>query len=76
MVTAFDTAVLLEKLKAQGIPMAEDLVEKLALVVLEWTEESVMVHPNPYVKFVAPVLATIKPMIMAEIDKIDGTIGQ
>lgn len=76
MEKAFDTAVLVERLKTQGIPVAEDMAEKLAEIVLGWTEESVNIHTSPYVKFAGPVIGMIKPLLMKEIDKLDGVVGQ
>lgn len=75
MEKAFDTKALLAELKGKGLDVAEELVEVLAVTVLEWTEKSVIIHPNPYVKFLAPVLGTVKPMILEAIDKIDGQVG-
>lgn len=72
----FDKAALAEKLKAQGLPLAEDLAEKLALCFFEWTEESLAIHPNPIVKTIGQgAVAALKPLALQEIDKIDGLPG-
>lgn len=71
----FAFPALEEKLKAKGMPAVEGLAEKAAEAVFEWLGDSVAAHPNPYVKFLLPVIATVKPMAFAEIDKIDGMPG-
>ncbi len=71
----FDTKNLVERVKAKGLDLAEDMVEMLATEVFSWTEESLAIHPNTYVKFAIPVVQTVKPMIMEKIDNIDGKKG-
>lgn len=71
----FDVKALGEKLKAKGLPALESGAELVAEAVFEWTEESIALHPNPYVKFALPVIGAIKPMIKEQIDKIDGLPG-
>lgn len=71
----FDSKDLVERLKAQGLPAAEAVVEKVAEAVFGWTEESIAIHPNPYVKFALPVVAQVKVLALKEIDKIDGVEG-
>lgn len=75
MTKPFELSALAEKLKSQGLPIAEELCEKIAEAVLEWTEESLVIHPNPYVKFAIPVLGAVKPLLKNQIDKIDGKEG-
>ena len=75
MEKAFDTSALVEKLKAQGLHATEELVKVLVGETLTWVEESVLIHENPYVKFLAPVVATIKPLVLQQVDKIDGQVG-
>lgn len=76
MEKAFDTKVLVEKLKAQGLPVLEDTVEKVVLTTLEWVKESAAMHENAIVKAVVPAaVETVKPMILAQVDKIDGQAG-
>lgn len=71
----FDAKNLVERLKAKGLVVAEDLVETLATEVFGWTEDSLIIHPNPYVKFALPVVQAVKPLAFAQIDKIDGKEG-
>lgn len=76
MTKPFDFKDLVEKLKEQGLPMAEEAAEKLAGVVFAWTEESLVIHPNMLVKGIGlPAVAILKPLAMGQIDKIDGVAG-
>lgn len=75
MEKAFDLKGLEEKLAAKGMPVVEAMAEKASEAVFEWLEESVAMHPSAYIKFLLPVLMTIKPLAKAEIDKIDGQPG-
>lgn len=76
MVKPFDTKDLVEKLKAIGLPMAEDAAEKLAGVVFAWTKESLEIHPNVLVKSLGlPAVAVLEPLAMGAIDRIDGQPG-
>lgn len=75
LVKPFDTQALVAELKAKGLDVAEELVKVLVSSTLDWTEKSLMMHENAYVKFAAPVVSAIKPLIMTEVDKIDGQVG-
>ena len=76
MTTPFDTKDLVEKLKAQGLPVAEDLAERISKTVFAWITESAIIHPNPVVKALVPaVVATVEPLLQAQIDKVDGQPG-
>lgn len=75
MEKAFDLKVLGEKLKAKGLDVAEELLAVLAGETLDWAAESCAIHPNAFVKFGAPVVAAVKPIVMKEIDKLDGQVG-
>ena len=76
MTTPFDTKDLVEKLKAQGLPVAEDLAERISKTVFAWVTESAIIHPNPIVKALVPaVVATVEPLLQTQINKIDGQPG-
>lgn len=75
MTQPFDTKDLVAKLKAKGLDVAEELVATLANEVLDWTSESCLLHTNPIVKMGAGVVSAVKPIIMEQIDKIDGQVG-
>ncbi|HEY9705663.1 MAG TPA: hypothetical protein V6C58_24705 [Allocoleopsis sp.] len=76
MEKAFDTKVLVEDLKAAGLPMAEDLAKKGLEVFLNWTVKSAAIHDNALVKTIVPIaVASIKPVLEEQVDKIDGQVG-
>jgi len=72
----FDRKDLEARLKAKGLEKVEGLAETVAIEVLAWAEESCNIHPNLLVKSVgAPAVGIIKPILMGQIDKIDGVEG-
>lgn len=76
MEQAFELKALEEKLKAKGLPVLEDTVEAVALAVFEWTEESLAIHENALVKAIGiPAVGILKPLALAQVDKIDGKVG-
>lgn len=75
MEKAYDVKVLVEKLKAKGLDMAED-VAKVALVeVLDWISESAKVSNNNYDDLFIAVMPMLKAEMLKQIDKIDGQVG-
>lgn len=67
--------MILEKAKEQGLPLAEDAVEKLAIVAYEgvmgWVQESARLSETPIDDLVVPFLAHFDPIVDAQIKKID-----
>lgn len=75
MEKAFDTAALLEKLKLLGLPVLEDGAEKIAIAVLDWAQESIVLTPNKYDDILIGFIPTLKAELLAQVDKIDGVVG-
>ena len=75
MVKPFDAQDLVNRLKSKGIDVAEELLKVLAGEVLDWASESCAMHDNAFVKFGAPALMAVKPIVIQEIDKLDGQVG-
>lgn len=76
MIKPFDLAELTEKIKATGLPIAEAGAEAVMAAVFAWVEESALIHPNVIVKAAIPLaIATIKPIVANELNKIDGVVG-
>lgn len=79
MTKPFDTADLVSRLKskgeAKGLDAAEDLLKLVASEVLDWSAESLGMHPNKYLKYLAPVIVGIKIPVMEALDKIDKKAG-
>lgn len=72
----FDTKDLTEKLKAQGLPLVEDLASKVFDSVSAWLKESAAIHDSAVVKALVPALMdVVNPLVKAQIDKIDGVVG-
>ena len=76
MEKAFDTKVLIERLKAKGLDVAEDLAEVLVTETMDWASESCAMHENVLVKAIGvPAVAMLKPLALGQVDKIDGKVG-
>ena len=71
MVKPFDIADLVARFKAHGLDIAEDLAKVVASDAVDWSVESCSIHTNVMIKFGAPILMSLKPIILAEIDKIE-----
>lgn len=76
MVKPFDLADLGARLKAKGLPVAEDALEVVAGEFMDWAQESCMLHTNPIVQVGGPVITVLKPLAMGQIDKLDGVTDQ
>lgn len=75
MTQPFDLKDLEARLKSKGLDATEELVKIVAGEIFAWTEASVAIHPNPFVKFSLPVVAQVKVLAFEQIDKIDGQVG-
>lgn len=72
----FDKANLVERLKAQGLPIAEEAVETVVKELFSWTKESLAIHPNALVKAIGlPAVEILQPLALQAVDKIDGQVG-
>lgn len=72
----FDKANLVERLKAQGLPIAEEAVEAVVKELFAWTKESLEIHPNALVKAIGvPAVEILQPLALQAVDKIDGQVG-
>lgn len=71
----FDISELVKGLEAQGLDLAEVAVKDIVTAVFDWAEKSAAASDNLYLKFIAPVLEQVKPVVLAEVDKINGKIG-
>ena len=76
MEKAFDLKELQKRLEAAGIPLAEDLVEALYKEISLFIKDSAALHNNALVQSLVPVvMAAIDPLVLKQVDKIDGVIG-
>ncbi len=67
-----DFKKLVDKLKEEGLDVAEDVAVKLVKSVLGWVEEEVVASENKYDDMVLAVLPALKKELFKAIDKIDG----
>lgn len=75
MEKAYDTKVLVEKLKAKGLDLAEDAAVIALGEVLDWFKESATASENKYDDIILAVLPLIEQAALEQIDKIDGEAG-
>lgn len=68
----FDLKKLLERLKAKGLTAAEQVLKVVAGETIDWAAEGCMLSSNVILKFAGPIIAGLKPVVLNEIDKIDG----
>lgn len=71
----FDIANLAERLKANGLDLAEDVAKVVAKETLSWVKESVLLTSNPFDDLLTAVLPVVSDFVMAELDKIDQKPG-
>lgn len=68
---AYDLKKLGERLKNIGIPVAEDVLEKVAPEVFDWFEGEAILSKTPYDNIIIPFLPLAKQIVLDQIDKID-----
>ena len=72
---AYELQKLLDGLKVEGLDLAEDAAKKAVNGVLNWVELSASESDNKLDDILLPVISAARPLIMAELDKIDGEAG-
>lgn len=75
MTKAYDTKVLVARLKEKGINIAEDAAGEVVKTTFGWAKESAVLSENKVDDMVAPLLIPVETYIMTQIDKIDGEKG-
>lgn len=74
-VKAYDAKVLLEKLKEEGLEIAEDGAAALVTVLLDWVAAEAPKSKTPYDDMALVIIPPLKKFILEQIDKIDGEEG-
>lgn len=74
MTKAWELKNLADRLKAKGLEAAEKVLKVVAGETLDWASESCLLSDKTYVKFAAPLFAGIKPIVISQIDRLDGKI--
>lgn len=68
---AYDLAVLLEKLKLQGLEVGEETAKALVKEVFAWVRESAVASATPIDDMVVGVLAPAESWIISQAEKIN-----
>lgn len=70
---AYDVKKLVEKLKDEGLDIAEDAAALIVESSLDWVSESAVKSDNKYDDLLAALVPVVKAYLLEEIvDKIDG----
>lgn len=75
MEKAFELKALVEKLKANGLDLAEDAAKLVIVDVLDWAAESVALTENKFDDIAVAFLPQLKAAALGIADKIDGEEG-
>lgn len=75
MEKAYDPKALVEELKGQGLPLAEDAAEKVVVAVFKWLDESDELSGNKIDDALKILYPHAKELALKQVDKIDGTEG-
>jgi len=75
MEKAFDLKILMEKLKARGLDLAEDAAKIVIEETLDWADESVTLSANKFDDLVKPFIPQLKAAALGLADGIDGKVG-
>lgn len=75
MEKAYDTKDLVEKLKEDGLDVAEDAAGVLVKAVFAWLTESAAVSETPLDDLLARLYPIVQEQALAQIDKLDGEVG-
>ena len=76
MEKAYDFKVLVEKLKARGLDLAEDAAGLMLEELCDWVVESSAVSATPFDDVLAVVMPTLKKEAAKMVDKIDGKVEE
>lgn len=71
----YDIKKLVLKLKENGLDVAEEAAKDIVVSTLDWVVEEAAASPNKIDDIIAGLIPMIKPVILEQIDKIDGHVG-
>lgn len=71
----YDFKVLMERLKAKGLDIAEDAVVMIWNETSAWVKESAQVSVSKMDDLAIPVIEIVDGFAKVQIDKIDGKVG-
>ena len=73
--TAYDLKVLAEKLRGRGLDIAEEAAGIVYVELKAWLKESALLSENKIDDVVVAFLDQLDPIVLPQIDKIDGKVG-
>ena len=71
MEKAYDPKLLLEKLKEEGLEVAEDAAESVYSAVKNWLVHSAKISANPIDDILVSLVDHIDELVLEQIDKIN-----
>jgi hypothetical protein len=71
MSKAYDVKLLLEKLKGEGIEVAEESAKILVNAVFSWLEESAVLSETPYDDMASVLYPQLKKMALEKAEDIN-----
>lgn len=75
MEKAYDLKDLGERLKKNGLNLAEEEVKMVYAETKGWLRDSAVLSTNKIDDLVAPFLDQLDPIVLPVVDKIDGEVG-
>ena len=70
MEKAYDLKDLVAKIKASGLPIAEEAGEQIIKAVFVWLKESAVASASPYDDMASFIYPKVEELILAQIEKI------
>lgn len=67
--------MIVDELKANGLEIAEDLAVTVVKTLLGLLPKIAIASENKFDDMLIPILGIVEPIIMKELDKIDGKEG-
>lgn len=72
---AFDLKALAEAAKVIGLDLGEETAKQLVVLILDFVDQSVALTPNPMDDLARVITGPLKPLILSQLDKLDGQVG-
>lgn len=69
---AYEVSKLVDKLKSKGLDVAEDAAVVVLEAVVEFVKEGAAESENKVDDLLVPLVDAIKPIVVQQLDKIDG----
>lgn len=69
---AYEVSKLVDKLKSKGLDVAEDAAVVVLEAVVEFVKEGAAESENKVDDLLVPLVEAIKPIVVQQLDKIDG----